>query len=293
MGVEQFLRERFDAALEYRAEWERWRGGAKRAAPPRRDLQLDALLEILDGDRLVHCHSYRADEIIMMIRVAEDYGFTMGTFQHVLEGYKCADEIAAHGAGASSFSDWWAYKYEVIDAIPYNGEILWRRGVSVSYNSDSRDLARRLNLEASKAVKYGRVPETEALDFVVRNPARQLAIDDRVGSLEPGKDADFVIWSAHPLSDDAVCLETWIDGVRRFSRAADLTARAGAAELRRKLLDKARELNRIHELDPSVKDRGSMPASASALGALFGRSEQETGAGVCRGECVACEEEHR
>jgi imidazolonepropionase-like amidohydrolase len=293
MGVEQFLRERFDAALEYRMEAERWRRGDKRGGPPRRDLQLDALLEVLDGDRLVHCHSYRADEIIMLIRVAEDYGFRVGTFQHVLEGYKCADEIAAHGAGASAFSDWWAYKYEVIDAIPYNGEIMWRRGVTVSFNSDSRDQARRMNLEAAKAVKYGAVPETEALDFVVRNPAEQLAIDDRVGSLEPGKDADFVVWSAHPLSDAAVCEQTWIDGVRRFSREADLAARDAAEELRRTLLEKARTLNRIHEVDPGVKDKGSMPAAGtSAFGVAFGRSEVEAGAGVCRGECLACGEGH-
>ncbi|HMB70768.1 MAG TPA: amidohydrolase family protein [bacterium] len=293
MGVEQFLRERFDAALEYRAEWDRWRYGGRRGAPPRRDLQLDTLLEILDGDRIIHCHSYRADEIIMMIRVAEDYGFRMGTFQHVLEGYKCADEIAAHGAGASAFSDRWSYKYEVIDAIPYNGEIMWRRGVTVSFNSDSKDVARRMNLEGAKAVKYGGVPETEALDFVVRNPAVQLHIDDRVGSLEPGKDADFVVWSGHPLSDAAVCEETWIDGVRRFSRRKDLAARAGVAELRRALLEKAGALNRIHEVDPSVKDEGSMPAAAaaSALGRRFGATDEETGADVGRGECLACEEE--
>jgi adenine deaminase len=142
-------------------------------------------------------------------------------------------------------------------------------------------------------VKYGAVPETEALDFVVRNPAEQLAIDDRVGSLEPGKDADFVIWSAHPLSDAAVCQETWIDGVRRFSREADLAARAAAAELRRTLLEKARTLNRIHEVDPSVKDKGSMPAAAgaAAFGRAFGRSEAETGLGVCRGDCLACGED--
>ncbi|MGQ0723512.1 MAG: amidohydrolase family protein [Candidatus Eiseniibacteriota bacterium] len=270
MGVEQFIRERFDAALAYRAEWERFRRGGRKGAPPRTDLALDALLEVLDGTRLVHSHSYRADEIIMLIRVAEDYGFRIGTFQHVLEGYKAANEIARHGAGASSFSDWWSFKYEVVEAIPYNGELMWKRGVNVSFNSDSPELSRRLNLEAAKAVKWGDVPEEEALCFVTRNPAVQLGVGELVGTLEVGKHADFVLWSDHPLSDFAVCDETWIDGVRRFSREEDALARAAAMELREKLLAKALDLDRRHELDTTVDDKGSWPGTT--LGPLWGES---------------------
>ena len=147
----------------------------------------------------------------MLVRVAEDFGFKIGTFQHVLEGYKVADAIAKMGTGASTFSDWWAYKFEVYDAIPYNGALMHDADVVVSFNSDSDELARRLNTEAAKAVKYGGVTQEEALKFVTLNPAKQLRIDKRVGSLEPGKDADFVIWSGNPLSTYSICEQTWID----------------------------------------------------------------------------------
>jgi len=136
---------------------------------------------------------------LMLMRVAEEFGIRVRAFQHILEGYKVADVMARHGAGGSSFSDWWAYKLEVYDAIPYNGALMHDQGVLVSFNSDSDEMARRMNLEAAKAVKYGGVPEEEALKFVTINPARQLRVDGRVGSLEPGKDADFVVWSGHPL----------------------------------------------------------------------------------------------
>jgi N-acetylglucosamine-6-phosphate deacetylase len=181
-------------------------------------LQLDAILEILHGKRLVHSHSYRQDEIEMLMRVAEDFGFRIATFQHVLEGYKVADQMAKHGAGASTFSDWWAYKFEVYDAIPYNGALMHDATVVVSYNSDSDEQARRLNTEAAKAVKYGGVSQEEALKFVTLNPAKQLRIDNRVGSLEPGKDADFVIWSGSPLSTYSICEQTWVDGKKYFDR---------------------------------------------------------------------------
>ena len=217
MGVEQIIRDRFQAAREYRADWRDWEKNKKRRPMPRRDLETEALVEMIEGERLVHCHSYRQDEILMLIRVADDFGFRIGTFQHVLEGYKVADEIAKHGAGASSFSDWWAYKFEVFDAISYNGALMHHAGVNVSFNSDSGELARRMNLEAAKAVKDGGVSEEEALKFVTLNPAIQLGIDDRVGSLEKGKDGDFVIWSGHPLSTYSKCEQTWIDGARYFS----------------------------------------------------------------------------
>lgn len=215
MGVEQIIRDEFQAALDYEKEWRKYEKD-KAGIPPRRDLELDAILEILRGKRFVHCHSYVQSEILMLMRVAEDFGFRIQVFQHILEGYKVADVMAKHGAGGSSFSDWWAYKFEVYDAIPYNGALMHEQGVVVSFNSDSDELARRLNLEAAKAVKYGGVPETKALKFVTLNPAKQLKVDNRVGSLEPGKDADFVVWSGNPLSTYSRCEQTWIDGRKYF-----------------------------------------------------------------------------
>lgn len=241
MGVEQVIRERFDAARDYERAWKEYKAKPKNYLPPRRDLQLEALVEIINGDRLVHSHSYRQDEILMLLRVAQDYDFRIGTFQHVLEGYKVADELAAGKAGASTFSDWWAYKFEVYDAIPYNGTLMWDRDVVVSFNSDSSELARRMNLEAAKAVKYGGCPEPEALKFVTLNPAIQLGIDHRVGSLEAGKDADFVIWNGDPLSSYTLCEQTWIDGRRYFDRQVDLAARDGMLQERQRLIAKAKE----------------------------------------------------
>ncbi|MFT5410497.1 MAG: imidazolonepropionase-like amidohydrolase [Verrucomicrobiales bacterium] len=228
MGVQQIMRDTFLAARDY----ERDDGG-------RRNLRLDAALEILEGDRIVHIHSYRQDEILMFVRLAEELGFTVGTFQHVLEGYKVADEIARIGAGGSTFSDWWAYKMEVYDAIPFNGALMRDVGVLTSFNSDNAELATRMNLEAAKAVKYGGVPEAEALKFVTLNPAKQLRIDDRVGSLEPGKDADFVIWSEHPMSGRAKALETWIDGRKYFDRDQDAAEVSRIGEARERLIAKA------------------------------------------------------
>jgi imidazolonepropionase-like amidohydrolase len=241
MGVEEVVRARFQAARDYAREWADHRAGRRKGrVPPRRDLELEAIVEILDGKRLVHAHSYRADEILMLLRLAEEFGFRLATLQHALESYKVADEIARHGAGASIFSDWWAYKYEVIDAIPWAGAIDYRRGVLTSFNSDSDELARRLNTEAAKAVRYGGVPEVDALKLVTINPARQLHVDDRVGSLEAGKDADFVVWSGHPLATTTVCLQTWIDGRKYFDREADLASRAALAAERAALLAKVR-----------------------------------------------------
>ena len=257
MGVPAFMANRFTAARAYADEWKRWRDNSD-GAEPRRDLELDALVEILDGNRLVHCHSYRQDEIIAFLRTMERFGIRVATLQHVLEGYKVADEIARHGAGASCFSDWWAYKFEVYDAIPYAGAIMRDRGVTVSFNSDSSDLARRLYLEAAKAVKYGGVSEDDALNFVTINPARQLRIDNRVGSLEPGKDADFVIWSRSPLSSETVCEETWIDGQKYFDRKA---VPAETERLRtewRELVGKAKKAAGL-----AKPNEGSKPAQAA------------------------------
>jgi imidazolonepropionase-like amidohydrolase len=237
MGVEQIIRDEFSAARDYEKKMEKAKEELDKI-PPRRDLELDAIVEILNGTRLVHSHSYRQDEILMLMRVADDYGFKVATFQHGLEGYKIAEAIARHGAGVSTFSDWWAYKYEVIDAIPYNGALMHDVGVVVSYNSDSDELARRLNTEAAKAVKYGSVSEEEALKFVTINPAKQLRIDNRVGSIEVGKDADFVIWSGSPLSTYSVCEQTWIDGRRYFDRDEDRAMNAEVQKERTVLIQK-------------------------------------------------------
>ncbi|HTK80716.1 MAG TPA: amidohydrolase family protein [Bacteroidota bacterium] len=237
-GVEQIIRDEFRAAQDYDRAWKEFRDGKKKL-PPRRDLELDAISEILAGKRLVHSHSYRQDEILMLLRVAEDFKFRIGTFQHVLEGYKVADQLAKHGAGASTFSDWWAYKFEVYDAIPYNGALMHNQGVVVSYNSDSDEQARRLNTEAAKAVKYGGVSEEEALKFVTLNPAKQLRIDNKVGSLEKAKDADFVVWSGSPLSTYSICEQTWIDGRKYFDRSEDRAMADENTKERATLIQKA------------------------------------------------------
>jgi imidazolonepropionase-like amidohydrolase len=243
MGVEALMRDSFVAA---RAWGEEQQGYAalpaavrQRTAPPRRDLQLEALWEILNHQRFIHIHSYVQSEVLTMIRLAEEMGFTVGTFTHILEGYKVAPEIAAHGAGASTFSDWWDYKFEVYDAIPYNTCLLTRAGVVTSVNSDSDEMIRRLNQEAGKSVMYCGMEPAEALKLVTINPAIQLHVADRVGSLEPGKDADFAIWNGPPLSMFSRVEETWIDGARTFSLAEDARLRAADAAERQALVAKA------------------------------------------------------
>jgi imidazolonepropionase-like amidohydrolase len=241
MGVEQIFLDAFQAARDYRRRWEIYEAGRKKnpdLVPPRRDLRQEALLDVLDGKTQVHCHSYRQDEILAMLRVAERCGFRIGVFIHVLEGYKVADAIKKHGAMPTTFSDWWAYKFEVYDAIPYNGALMNEQGLTVSFNSDDAELARRLNLEAAKAVKYGGVPPEEALKFVTLNPARQLGVSGRLGSLEPGKDADFVIWSGSPLSVYSRCEQTWVDGRKYFDRDEDRLAVLRADRERAALVQK-------------------------------------------------------
>ncbi|HXT61017.1 MAG TPA: amidohydrolase family protein [Pirellulales bacterium] len=237
MGVEQVVRDAFNAAIDYRRRWSEWREKPT-GLPPRTDLELEALAEVLQGNRLVHCHCYRQDEILGFLRTCEEFGVRVRTLQHVLEGYKLADVIAKHGAGGSAFSDWWGYKFEVYDAIPYNGAMMHRAGVLTSFNSDDPELARRLNLEAAKAVKYGGVPPEEALKFVTYNPAKQLGIEAQVGSLEEGKDADLVVWSASPLSSYARCEQTWIDGRKYFDRQSDIERRRETAAMRAALIQR-------------------------------------------------------
>ncbi len=252
MGVEQIIRDEFKAALDYERAWQKWEK-EKSGIPPRRDLELDAILEILRGKRFIHCHSYVQSEILMLMRVAEDFGFRIRVFQHILEGYKVADVMAKHGAGASSFSDWWAYKLEVYDAIPYNGALMHEQGVVVSFNSDSDELARRMNWEAAKAVKYGGVSEEEALKFVTLNPAKQLMIDHRVGSLEPGKDADFVIWSGHPFSTYSKCEQTWVDSRKYFDLDEDKKLNEEVRRQRAILVQKALAAKKGAGLEPAPR----------------------------------------
>ncbi len=228
MGVEDVIREAFNDAKAYKASWEAYTAKAARgetAIPPARDLKLEPLVEVLEGKRLVHAHCYRQDEILMLLRVADDFGFKIRTLQHALEAYKVSKEIAAHGAGVSTFSDWWAYKMEAQDAIPYNAAILVRKGILVSLNSDDPELTRHLDKEAAKTVKYGGLTETEALSLVTINPAKQLMIDKRVGSLEVGKDADVLLYDGHPLSNFSKVLKVWIDGRKYFDRDQDIEER--------------------------------------------------------------------
>lgn len=238
MGIERAIANAFEQALDYRRRQQR--AATEGTVPPAPNLRMEALLEILDGERHVHSHAYRADEMLMLLGLSERYGFTIDAFQHALEAYKIADELAARNVGASTFSDWWAYKYEVVDAIAYNGAILESRGVLTSFNSDSDELARRLNTEAAKAVRYGGMSEEEALALVTINPATQLGIDHRTGSLELGKDADFVLWSGHPLSTYSRVEQTWVDGRRYFDREEDLARRAELEAERDALIAEAR-----------------------------------------------------
>ncbi len=247
MGVEDVIREAFNDAKVYQASWRVYREKVKRhenAIPPRRDLKLEPLVEVLEGKRFVHAHCYRADEILMLLRVADDYGFKIRTLQHVLEGYKVAKEIAAHGAGASTFSDWWSYKIEAYDAIPFNAAIMTRKGVLVSLNSDDAELMRRLNTEAAKTLKYGGLSETEALSLITINPAKQLAVDTRVGSIEVGKDADLAIFDKHPLSNYAKVQKVLIDGTVYFDRDKEQSEQVQKDARKKALIEKEKQQQR-------------------------------------------------
>ena len=240
MGQEEVLRDAFTRARNYKRTWDEHRAattrGERNLIPPRRDLQLEPLIEILEGKRLVHAHCYRADEIIMILNIADEFGFKIKTLQHVLEGYKVAREIAAHGAGASSFADNWAYKIEAYDAIPHNAAIMVRAGIIVSINSDSDERARRLNIEAAKMMKYDDLTEEEALRLITLNPAIQLGIQDRVGSIDAGKDADLAIWTGHPFSVYSRVETTFVDGEVFFDRQRDLALRPELQREREELL---------------------------------------------------------
>jgi imidazolonepropionase-like amidohydrolase len=259
MGVEETIRGAFAEARDYKSAWDlynkRTAAGEKNLIPPRRDLRLDPLVEILEGKRYVHSHCYREDEILMLLRVAKEFGFKVRTFQHILEGYKVADELAAAGVGASTFSDWWAYKVEAYEAIPYNAALMTRRGVVVSINSDDAEEATHLNQEAAKTIKYGGLSHDEALKLVTINPALQLGIDKRVGSIDPGKDADLAIYNHDPLSAYAVVQKTLIDGRVYFDRQRDLTERSNLEKEKKTLLDKEKKASEKKPDDKKTDDK--------------------------------------
>ncbi len=242
MGVMDVIRQAMLDAQEYQREWDAYNQLRERerrnVIPPRRDLELEPLVEVLEGRRLVHAHAYRADETLQLLRLAEEFGFRIATLIHVLEGYRIADEIAEHGAGGSTFSDWWAYKMEAYEAIPYNAALMTERGVLTCINSDSDEEMRHLNQEAAKTMKWGGMSEEEALKLVTLNPAIMLGIDDRVGSIEVGKDADLVIYTNHPLSVYSVVEKTLIDGQVYFDRDHDRALRPELESEKQALLEK-------------------------------------------------------
>ncbi len=248
MGVEQVFYDAFTRAKKYQKET----ANKLSPIPSRKDLELEALVEILEEKRFITCHSYVQSEINMLMHVADSMGFKVNTFTHILEGYKVADKMKAHGVGGSTFSDWWAYKFEVYDAIPYNGALMHNQGVVTAYNSDDAEMGRRLNQEAAKAVKYGGVSEEEAWKFVTLNPAKLLHLDDKMGSIKVGKDADIVIWSENPLSIYAKAEKTFVDGVRYFDQEED-------QELRQYI---AAERNRLIQAMLAAKKRGSKTQAA-------------------------------
>ena len=229
MGQEEVLRDAFTRARDYKSTLDEYKvrvaKGEKNLVPPRRDLELEPLVEVLEGRRLVHAHSYRSDEMLMLLNVADEFGFKVATLQHGLEGYKIASEIAKHGAGLSSFADEWSYKIEAYDAIPYNVAILMRHGVVATINSDSDERIRRLNIDAAKLMRYGGLTEDEALSTITINGAKQLGVSDKVGSIEVGKDADLGLWNNHPLSVYANVDKVFIDGKVFFDRQQDLAQR--------------------------------------------------------------------
>ncbi len=231
MGIREIIRDKFFAALDYEKKLMNSRG------PVRKDLELEAILEVLKNKRYAWVHSYRQDEILMFINLAKEFGIKNVSFQHALEGYKIADKIKETGFSVTTFSDWWAFKFEAYDAIPYGAYLMEKVGVLTSLHSDFSEVARRLNTEAAKAIKYGGLTKEEAIKLITINPARQLGIDKYVGSLEEGKEADFVIWDSEPLSPFSKVLETWIEGIKYFDRKIDLEMRERDKKLKMELIN--------------------------------------------------------
>ena len=270
MGVEELIRDRFNAALDYERSWKEWEKN-KLLVPPRKDLELDAFSEMVKGKREIHSHAYRQDEMLMLMRVAEDFGIHVASFEHGLEGYKVADLMAKQGVGGSTFSDWWAYKIEAWDAIPGNGPLMHDQGVVVSFNSDNDQLASRLNWEAAKAVKFG-LSEEEAFKFVTINPAKHMKIDKWVGSLEVGKDADFVLWTGNPLSTYSRCEQTWVDGKKYFDIQEDKQMQEQIVKERATLIQKI-----LATKKPATPATGGPPARFRRPNESGGASSIEEG----------------
>jgi len=255
MGVEEVIRQSFTDAKDYAAKWADYDARKKRGEdpiPPRRDILMETMNDILAGKIDVHSHCYRADEIMMLLRLSDEQGFKIRELQHVLEGYKVAKEIAAHGVGGGTFIDWWGFKMEAYDAIPYNVALMDRAGVLTSVNSDSDELARRLNLDAAKAMKYGGLSEEEALKLCTLNGAKQLRLDHRIGSIDVGKDADVVIWNGHPFSTYSRVDTTFIEGEIVFDRQKDIAQRAALAKEKADRLKK--EADEEKKNKPAKKD---------------------------------------
>ncbi|MEI7735178.1 MAG: amidohydrolase family protein [Ferruginibacter sp.] len=259
MGVEQVLTDAFQRASDYQKMWKAAEeNNKKKGAVPivvRRDLELDALVEIMNKKRFITCHSYVQSEITATMRVADKFGFPVNTFTHILEGYKVADKMKAHGANASTFSDWWNYKMEVLDAIPYNAYLMKQVGLNVAINSDDAEMARRLNQEAAKSVKYGGMSEEDALKMVTINPAKMLHVDNKVGSIAIGKDADLVVWNNNPLSIYAVAQQTIVDGIVYFDREKDAALRV------RNQAEKARLIAKLAAAKRSSAAPGGAPGN--------------------------------
>ena len=242
MGVEQSYVDAFTRAQEYQKALQAISPSRAKNPPKqslvRRDLELDALVEILEKKRFISCHSYVQSEILMLMAVADSFNFKVNTFTHILEGYKVANELAEHGASASTFSDWWAYKFEVNDAIPYNAALLTKAGVNTGINSDDAEMGRRLNQEAAKTMKYGGMSEEEALNMITINPAKMLHLDHRVGSIEIGKDADLVLWSDNPLSVYSNVEKTFIEGVLYFDEGSQISKQRAIQKERSRIIAK-------------------------------------------------------
>jgi imidazolonepropionase-like amidohydrolase len=269
MGVEEVIRKSFVDAKDYMAKWDDYEARKKRGEnpiPPRRDILMETMADILKGNIDVHSHCYRSDEIMMLLNVADEQGFKIRELQHVLEGYKVAKEIAARGVGGGTFIDWWGFKAEAGDAIPYNVALMVRAGVLTSVNSDDAELARRLNLDAAKAMKYGGLTEEEALKLCTLNGAKQLRLDNRLGSIDVGKDADFAIWTGHPFSTYSRVETTFVDGEPLFDRNRDLEQRAALTKEKSERLKKDEDEAKKNERANRGRGNGAAKPDANPDG---------------------------
>ncbi len=279
MGVESIIKDELQTAREYERNWQSYNSLStaerSRTIPPRKDFGLEAVVDVLHSRTLVHCHGYVASEMLMMMRLAEQFGFKVGLFVHVGEGYKIADEIARHGAMAGGYVDWWAYKFEVYDGSAYNPSLLAERGVVFGVNSDSPDMARRLNSEAGKTILYGGTEPEEAIKMVTINPARQLGVDKLVGSIKVGKDADFVIWSGNPLSTYSIVEQTWIEGRNYYDRESDQRIREENQKEKAALIQKVLKISEsTGKGGPPEAERRFDELSREGIDVWEGRDEQ-------------------